>query len=193
MIIFFFTRFFAHEFNKPENFDYVGKYPEKSLFKSEFFSQEKKKEFDIWYESVKDKEFNFKRELVDYCWSDVELLAAGCLQFAQIGQESSKLNEIDDGINPLKENLTISSYCNTLYRRNFMPKDSIPWIPANGFNFKEKTSRKADQWLKFISKTEEIFIRHSKNYGEKKLGPYKVDGYCKEKKRIYEFHGKINA
>jgi hypothetical protein len=71
-----------------------------------------------------------------------------------------------------------------------MPKDSIPWIPAIGYSHKEKTSQKADQWLKYISQSEGIFIRHSKNYGEKKLGPYKVDGYCKEKKRIYEFHGK---
>lgn len=182
--------YFAHEFNKPENFDYIGKYPEKHLFRSEYFSQEKKKDFDLWYESLKDQEFNFKRELEDYCWSDVELLAAGCIRFSEISQESSKLNEKDCGLNPFKENLTISSFCNTLYRRNFMPKDSIPWIPANGYSHKEKTSKKADQWLKYISQSEGIFIRHSKNYGEKKLGPYKVDGYCKEKKRIYEFHGK---
>jgi hypothetical protein len=110
--------YFAHEFIKPENFDYIGKYPEKHLFRSEYFSQEKKKEFDLWYESVKDQEFNFKRELEDYCWSDVKLLAAGCIRISEISQESSKLNENDCGLNPFKENLTISSLCNTLYRRN---------------------------------------------------------------------------
>lgn len=70
-----------------------------------------------------------------------------------------------------------------------MPEDSIPWIPANGYNLNEKTSKKADQWLKYISEKESTYIQHSKNGGEKKIENYKVDGFCEENKKIYEFQG----
>ena len=183
--------FFPHDFNRKENFDYKGLYPDKDFYKTGFYDAEKKKEFDLWYDSVKEKHFDFAKELEEYCWSDVELLAEGCLRFGDINLESSKKDPLDPGIHPFKTNLTISSYCNTLFRRNFMPKDSIPWIPANGYNPNEKTSKKAEQWLKFLAVTEEIYIQHSKNGGEKKIGKYKVDGYCEAKKRIYEFQGNL--
>jgi hypothetical protein len=32
--------FFPHEFNRPENFNYIGVYPAKTFYKPEFFSQE---------------------------------------------------------------------------------------------------------------------------------------------------------
>jgi hypothetical protein len=181
--------FFPHDFNRRENFAYKGKYPAKEYYKPEFFDASKKKIFDLWYETVREKDFDFAKELEEYCWSDVELLAEGCLQFGDINLKSSMKNPLDSGIQPFMTNLTISSYCNTLYRRNFMPKDSIPWIPANGYNPNEKTSRKAEKWLKFLAESEGLHIQHAKNGGEKKIGKYKVDGYCVAKKRIYEFQG----
>ena len=181
--------FFCHAFNKPENFAYIGKYPDKSYYQSEYFPSYKKDAFDLWYESVKDDVFDFKKELEAYCWDDVQILAEGCLIYGKINEESSKTNDVDQGLQPFKTSLTKSSYCNTLYRRNFMPENSIAWFPANGLNPREKTSKKADQWLKYVSESQNIYIRHSKNGGEKKLGPYKVDGYCREKKKIFEFHG----
>ena len=183
--------FFPHDFHKRENFEYKGSFPDKKYYKSEYFEAQKKKSFDLWYETMKDREFDFAKELEEYCWSDVELLAEGCLRFGDINLKSSKKSLADPGIQPFMTNLTISSYCNTLYRRNFMPKDSIPWIPANGYNPNEKTSRKAEQWLRYLAECEGINIQHSKNGGEKKIGKYKVDGYCESEKRIYEFQGKI--
>ena len=181
--------FFPHEFNRRKNFNYVGKYPAQSYYKPEYFSNDKKIKFEEWYESVKDCEFDFQKELREYCWSDVELLSEGCLQFSRLNREGSKLDDKDDGIDPFQNNLTTSSFCNTLYRRNFMAKDSIAWIPANGFNPKENTSKKADLWLKYISKNIKGLIQHAKNGGEKKIGPYKVDGFCPETKQIFEFQG----
>jgi hypothetical protein len=181
--------FFPHKFNRPQNFNYVGKYPDKKYYSPEFFSQEKKKLFESWYEGVKDKEFDFQKELRDYCWSDVVLLAEGCQKFSELNKEASKLNENDQGLDPFETNLTISSFCNTIYRRNFMPNNSIAWIPANGYDPKQKTSFKAMNWLKYISEKENIFIQHARNMGEKRIGKYLVDGYCEERKKIFEFQG----
>ncbi len=62
-------------------------------------------------------------------------------------------------------------------------------------NFKPETShhysRQAVQWLEWIMKTEGIEIRHEFNGKEKRLGRRQlaVDGWCKEKQRVYQFHG----
>ena len=109
--------------------------------------------------------------------------------FGDANKKASKLNKYDKGIDPFISNLTISSFCNTLYRRNFMPLHSIPWIPTNGYNPHENTSKKADQWLKYTSEKENIYIQHSQNGGEKKIENYKVDGFSEESEKIYEFQG----
>jgi hypothetical protein len=95
---------FPHDFNRKSNFHYVGKFPGKEYFKSEFFNITKKEEFNIWYDTVKDQVFDFERQLRDYCWSDVELLSQGCLEFSKIMKEISKLDENDKGIDPFIEN-----------------------------------------------------------------------------------------
>ena len=43
--------FFPHKFNTPENQNYKGAIPGKVYNQSDYFSQLKKKEFNIWYES----------------------------------------------------------------------------------------------------------------------------------------------
>ena len=40
-----------------------------------------------------------------------------------------------------------------------------------------------------ISYRESIKIQHCFNSLEKKIGPYPVDGYCKETDTVYEFQG----
>ena len=73
--------FFPHKFNIPNNQNYICPYPSADNYQSEFFNVKKKKEFDNWYNSVKNQNFDFKKEFEDYCWSDVRLLAEGCMIF----------------------------------------------------------------------------------------------------------------
>ena len=117
---------FPHAFNQINNFNYVGKYPEKSWYKSEFFSKNKKQEFDLWYESVKNNIFDFKKEIREYCWNDVELLSQGCLEFSKIMNQISKINDDDCGLDPFVENITLSSFVNKLYRRTLCLKIVYP-------------------------------------------------------------------
>ena len=84
--------FFPHSFNKPENYNYIGVYPEQKYYNPEFFTVKKKSDFEVWYNSVKDDVFDFKLEFENYCWSDVRLLAEGCLKFRKICMEDTKLD-----------------------------------------------------------------------------------------------------
>ena len=182
--------FFPHKFNLPINQNYIGTYPTADNYQSEFFNVKKKKEFDQWYNLVKDQVFDFKKEFEDYCWSDVRLLAEGCLIFRKCCIESTKKDSEDIGIDPFLHNVTIASFCNLLYRRNFMPQDSIAIIPENGYHPEQKQSKKALLWMKYLSEKNNINIRHKGHVdGEYKVGQFFVDGIDLENKTIFEFHG----
>jgi hypothetical protein len=70
-----------------------------------------------------------------------------------------------------------------------MKSQSIALIPDYGFDPTQNLSLKQIFWLKYISFRENVQIRHCFNNSEKKIGPYPVDGYCKETDIVYEFQG----
>lgn len=175
--------FFPHTFNKPENFNYIGVYPAKEYYQSELFSIEKKTKFDKWYAQNSHKEFYFQKELEEYCESDVKLLQEGCLQFRKIILEIT-------GVDALAECMTIAQLCHLIYRKHNMESKSIAIIPEKGFNAEQKNSKISLLWLKYIIHNNPgLIIQHKLNKGEKKIGPYFVDGYSELTKTIYEFNG----
>ncbi|CAF1035598.1 unnamed protein product [Brachionus calyciflorus] len=114
--------YFPHKFNLPENQNYVGTYPDISYYGSEFFSQKKKKDFENWYETVKYDSFNFREQFHAYCWSDVMLLANGCLAFRKVLMNRTKKSENDVGVDPFLCSITIASLCHFIFRRNLLEK-----------------------------------------------------------------------
>ena len=179
--------FFPHNFNRPENYKYIGPIPPKEDYTPQFFSNKKFKEFNEWYKTQLNIVFNFDSEIKAYCWSDVNLLLEGCLEFRKIMMKITKLNPNDTGVDPFKKCLTLASVCLSVYRRNFMPLDSIAILPEN--QTYEKTSIKCQKWIKYTEHEQEITINNAKNGLEYKVGPYKLDGICHQNKTIYEFHG----
>lgn len=121
--------FFPHEFNRPENFDYVGSYPPKESYGYRFFSQEKMIEFDHWYASKHNEEFNFQNELESYCLSDVKVLSAAVLAFRKIIMQITQRDADDPGVDPWQSSITIASLCHLIYRRNMMSPGKIAFIP----------------------------------------------------------------
>ena len=181
--------FFPHEFNTLENQTYVVKYLDRKYYGSKYFSVEKAEKFEKWYNSVQYNLFDFQKEFLDYCWSDVQILTEGCLQFRKIFIETSKKDSSDVGIEPFQEAITIASLCNKLYRRNMMEPDKLAIIPEQGYNREQKTSIKCQLWLKYLAEHNNVFIQHAKNIGEFKIGKYLVDGYDLQRNIIYEFNG----
>jgi hypothetical protein len=158
--------YFPHKFNKPENKNYVGPYPDAKYYQPEFMTREKKQDFEQFYRVQINRKnvFDFKKEFEDYCWSDVMLLTEGCMRYSRLSRESSKLNEADEGFDPLVHCMTLASACNTLYRRNYMPKNKIAVLPACGFNPKSNMSRASELWLKYYSERNNLTSKIFKNY-----------------------------
>ena len=174
--------YFPHYFNKKCNQDYVGPIPSKKHFGCNRMSSYGRKAFDEWYQARVDENyvFDFKKELREYCRSDVDILRRSMLKFRN---DFIELENID----PLLY-ITIASVCMTVYRCNYMPCGQIGVVKDATRD--EKFSKISIAWLDWISERDGVNIKHALNGGEKNLTDIgKVDGFCKETKTVYEFQG----
>ena len=133
--------YFPHKFNLPEHQTYVGIVPALDYYMPETMSPEGKQAFETWHQEQRAKNvvFDFQKELVKYCESDVRLLKEGCLTF-------KRLFETLAGFNPF-DHITIASACNMDLRMNRMIPNSIANEPAHGWRNKINQSQEALEWL----------------------------------------------
>ena len=111
--------------------------------------------------------FDFKKEILEYCRSDVDILRRVIMK---LREDFIQLENID-----LLRYITIASICMKIYHSNYMPKKTIAIVPeyAKTNNFSEMSI----MWLNYVSNGN--IIKHALNSGEKKLTidnkTYKVD------------------
>ena len=188
--------FFPHFFNTQENQDYEGVIPAQDYYDPQGMKPARKQEFEAWHKTKREENyvFNFQRELVDYCVSDVRLLKEGCMQFQQ---EFKTLADF----NPMQECITIASACSYYYRKKCLQEYTIAAEPDRGWHGKSKPHSFASmEWLHWIDhqlkqerhSTENV-LAHAGNKGEHmiRLGARKihVDGYDSQTNTLYEFQG----
>ena len=110
---------FPHFFNKPENYGYIGPYPDKKYYPQSRLkpSSNDRIKFEEWYKSVKKQQFYFMHQFISYCKQDVNILRQGCIHFRKIFIDLC-------GIDPFAY-YTIAQVTMTIYKNLFMPKDTI--------------------------------------------------------------------
>ena len=173
--------YFPHYFNKKCNWNYVGSIPSKKHFGYNQMKQDEKAKFLKWSEERLSENyvFDFQKEIVEYCRSDVDILGRGMMK---LREEFIKLENID----PLRY-ITIASVCMTIYRSNYMPERTIAIIPP--YTKADNFGKISIMWLNYQSRNG-LNIQHALNGCEKKLTIdnkiYKVDGFCKEINTVYE-------
>ncbi len=178
---------FPHLFSKQNNLNYVGPLPDLDYYDIHNMQEKEKDEFIEWYNLHRNDVFNFRQELLFYCNNDVELLMKGCLSLRKILIESSKSVIYENGLDPFKYTISLPSFCHLLYRTKLMKPNTILVIPEiNRFKIK---SNKCIIWLKYLAMKNNINLQYETNGGEKKIGPYKIDGYDRITHIGYEFHG----
>ena len=172
--------YFPHKFNHPDHQTYVGPVPALDYYMPETMSPEDKQALETWHQQQRDKVFNFQKELVDYCKSDVRLLKQGCLTF-------KRLFETLTGFKPF-EHITIASACNRDLRMKRMIPNSIASEPLRGWRNSINQSRVVLEWLTWCA--QENNIQHVGNAGEVRIPAIGfVDGYCHDTRTVYEFQG----
>ena len=181
--------YFPHLFNKDANQNYVGPIPCQADYGVNFMKPAEREAFIAWHQEQVENNyvFDFRKEIIKYCRSDVDILAKCCLLYREMFREET-------GIDPFDKALTIASYCHQVYRTNFLQKDTIA-IFSHTRQLKANQSAQAIKWLSYTAEKEDIHIQHVRNGGEKRVGNYSLDGYCEETHTAYEFqdcfwHGK---
>ena len=175
--------YFPHLFNKEENQNYVGPIPCQNDYGVNFKKPEERKAFIAWHQEQVENNylFDFRKEIIKYCRSDVDIMRKCCLLFREMLRKETD-------IDPFDKSLTIASYCHQVYRTNFLKKDTIAVFQPDR-QLKIKQSNVAVKWLSYMMEEEDIHIQHVRNGGEKRVGRYSLDGYCEETHTAYEFQG----
>ena len=177
--------YFPHKFNRPEHQTYVDIVPALDYYMPETMAPKAKQELEKWHQEQRDKEvvFDFQKELVAYCESDVRLLKECCLAF-------KRLFETLAGFNPF-EHITIASACNRDLRMNRMIPNSIASEPVRGWRNRINHSHVALEWLTWCDQQQPQNIQHAGKAGEYRIPGTKfhVDGFDVTTNTVYEFQG----
>ena len=175
--------YFPHAFNKEENQNYVGPIPCQNDYGVNFMKPGEREAFMAWHDEqvANNYRYDFRQEIIKYCRSDVDILRKCCLLYREMFRKETD-------IDPFNKALTIASYCQEVYRTNFLRKDTIA-IFNNDRQWKIKQSNVAVKWLSYISEKEDLYVQHVRNGGEKRVEGYSLDGYCEETNTVYEFQG----
>ena len=175
--------YFPHMFNKEENQNYIGPIPCQNDYGVNFMKPGEREAFMAWHDEqvANNYRYDFREEIIKYCRSDVDILRKCCLLYREMFRKETD-------IDPFNKALTIASYCQEVYRTNFLKKDTIA-IFNHDRQLKIKQSNVAVKWLSYISEKEDLCIQHVRNGGEKRFMDYSLDGYCVETHTAYEFQG----
>ena len=184
--------FFPHSFNTPEHQTYRGPIPDLHYYDPDGMSPAKKAELVAWHADQvrRNVVFDFQRELIDYCKSDVDILQNGCEAFCQEFKNKA-------GFNPIEHCSTIASACNLYWRKHHLKNDApIAVQPPQGWHgARVNQSWAALQWLAYQQSLTPHTIKHVRNGGEQKVFTGRreeyVDGLIDttDPKTVFEFMG----
>ena len=113
--------------------------------------------------------------MFEYCFSDVEILAQGCMKYR-------KLFIAISGEDPFQY-ITVAQLCTIIFR-HMIPEETIGIMKTT--SFEDIQSEKAIKWLEYVSQQNKITIQHARRGGEVRLNKWKFDGFCEKENRVYE-------
>jgi len=106
--------YFPHWFNTKENWDYEGPMPDADMFKYNSFRERDRNAFIKWYDKkvAENYVWNQKREMKEYCISDVDILRKCCIKFRQLYVDTCEIDPF--------QYLTIASVCMAIYKYHYV-------------------------------------------------------------------------
>jgi hypothetical protein len=139
---------FPHYFNTKEHQHYVGPYPDVKYYGHDFMSEKERGELLVWLNEKANEVFDFRKDMLEYCRSDVTILRQACLKFRELlmnatGKEIEVINDKGKkekkwvgAVDPF-DSVTIASVCMNVFRTKFLEEEwkvqmnnEKEWIPA---------------------------------------------------------------
>ena len=149
--------YFPHFFNIAANQSYMGPIPAPNFYGYDSMTEIRRQDFLTWHAEQRRQnvKFNFKRELIDYCRSDLDILRRCCERFRD---DFFELNQLD----PFRF-ITIVQASVWVFSTPYLQPKSIGIIPPGGYRKKARQSHAAEVWLQYLmcSDPEGSTIRHT--------------------------------
>ena len=193
--------YYPHYFNTAENINYVGIIPDAKYFGCDDFKVKKRNQFlDWWYEKRKNNYvWDNKKELLEYCISDVDILKRSLVIFRKLYISIS-------AIDPLQYT-TIASVCMAIFRRNFLLPEYKDIMCDDDLDDEEQLEKVRDlvfsqKKIAMMSYEDQQFIRGSffggrtnatsllYNFKEGEVGKYVDITSLYPTTNFYDFYGK---
>lgn len=90
---------------------------------------------------------------------------------------------------PFTKSVTLPAFVNLVFCARFMERDSIAMLSGSDARYFCEILFESVEWLNYFPFTEGIHIWHGFNGGEKKIGKFRVDGYCEETITGFKYNG----
>ena len=171
---------FPHLFNKKKNFEYIGKIPDIEYFEIDYMKVPEAENIKKWHQQCISSNFifNFKKELIEYCKNDVDILLKSMKVFQKLFSDTT-------GIDPLTRCFTLASIGLETFKSKFLKENTLAQTPRfSEYRLLKNHSKEGDIWLDWVSKENNIYITR-----EYKIGTKVVDGFDIENDTIYEYFG----
>ena len=177
---------FPHLFNVVDNYKYIGRLPALHYYDPDGMKEPGRSKLIEWHREHADNEFEFSKEIHQYCQSDVALLKSGCMKFRSAFMS-------DTGIDPFQY-CTIASACMAVLRTSHLLPNTIGRIPPNGYRPTRNFSNKSMGWITYCEKLTGVSYQHAwTDQGEKYIKDAKVwaDAYYESphNKYVMSFFG----
>ncbi|XP_029169631.1 uncharacterized protein LOC114939497 [Nylanderia fulva] len=117
---------FPHLFNTIENQMYVGPLPDAHYYSPEIMKSKERECFLAWHTDMRLKNtvFDFQREIVQFCRTDVDIRRRACMAFR-------KIFIAHGNVYPFEECTTIASTCTMPVLALLAPWARLSWRPFN--------------------------------------------------------------
>ena len=130
--------FFPYLFNTEENQNKILPHlPDMCFYNPDNMYSERRLEFFKWYGENKHEVFDFQKEMLDYCISDVTILQEACMKFRQLVLKETARPVLHNsklltrkGVDPFSY-ITIASLCLGIVRRKFLPEEHSVLLSRN--------------------------------------------------------------
>ncbi|KAL3088451.1 hypothetical protein niasHS_009902 [Heterodera schachtii] len=149
--------------------------------------------------------FLLDEALASFFTNDVGILMAALVAFRReffevsrrnegIVAERAASNEHHDGIDGLKECMTISGACMKHFRTNHRPAGHLAIVPERGYDNAQNQSLLALRFLHWYAEEYDVQVQSAHSAGgEKRIGQYSVDGWIEAKRRVTEVNGNFRS
>ncbi|KAK3106839.1 hypothetical protein FSP39_000995 [Pinctada imbricata] len=115
--------YFPHFFTRREHLNYVGPYPPVQYYAPDSMSIDDRTKFLDWYQNkvTSGEVFDFQKEMIKYCQSDVDILRRACLKFKNLLNDATGS---DGGIKiDAFASCTIASLCMEVFKKKFLREE----------------------------------------------------------------------